>query len=180
MLAPVYQLLFGENELRHWMKTLELVENQVTVFYKTYKTNNRDDMRAIVDQKLAPGKLPDKFWHTQIALLRQNHSFITRVMTLVAAVGTDQVEVSHAMVLDSFDSDRDLLIFKNTYDSAETGQPKKFEIQRCHPNAPQELYFVHIEIRDMDNLPSQEQRGMNKKAEFQKRKQTYRTEPTRK
>ena len=58
MLAPIYQLLFGENELRHWMKTLELVEDQVIVFYKTYKTNNRDNMQAIVDQKLAPGKLP--------------------------------------------------------------------------------------------------------------------------
>ena len=85
---------------------------------------------------------------TQIALFRQHHSFITKVITLVAAVGTDQGEISHAMVLDNFDSDRDLLIFKNTYDSAETGQPKKFEIQRSHPNAPEEFYFVHIEFRD--------------------------------
>ena len=55
MLAPIYQLLFGENELRHWMKTLELVEDQVSIFYKTYRSDNQVDMQAIVDQQLTPG-----------------------------------------------------------------------------------------------------------------------------
>ena len=58
------------------------------------------------------------------------------------------------MVLDTYDKNRDVLVFKNTYDNPEFGQPKKYEIERTHPNAPKELYFVHIEIRDMDNLPS--------------------------
>ena len=39
------------------------------------------------------------------------------------------------------------------YDNQENGQPKKVEIERTHPNAPKELYFVHIEIRDMEKLP---------------------------
>ena len=76
-----------------------------------------------------------------------------------------QQTVSHAMVLDMYDPDQDLLIFKNTYDDESGGQPKQFKIQRTHPNAPEELYFVHIEVRDMDNLPSQEQREEDKEAE---------------
>ena len=56
------------------------------------------------------------------------------------------------MVLDTYDKQRDVLIFKNTYDDPEIGQPKKYEIARTHPNAPKEFYFVHIEVRDMDNL----------------------------
>ena len=62
------------------------------------------------------------------------------------------------MVLDTYDQDRDVLIFKNTYDDPDNGQPIKYEIARTHPNAPKELYFVHIEIGDMENLPSQEER----------------------
>ena len=54
------------------------------------------------------------------------------------------------MVLDTYDQNRDVLIFKNTYD--QNGQSKKFEIARTHPNAPEELYFVHIEIKDMNKL----------------------------
>ena len=57
-----------------------------------------------------------------------------------------------AQLLDTYDKNRDVLIFKNTYDNPESGQPKKYEIARNRPNAPQELYFVHIQIRDMDNL----------------------------
>ena len=85
---------------------------------------------------------------------------------LVAGVlhGHDgQDEVSHAMVLEIFDKENDKLIFKNTYD--QEGQPKKIEVQRTHPNAPEDLYFVHIEIKEMDNLPNQEQRRALKKAE---------------
>ena len=62
------------------------------------------------------------------------------------------------MVLDIYDKDNDMLIFKNTYDDPENGQPKQFEIARTDPNAPEELFFVHIEIKDMDNLPGQEER----------------------
>ena len=57
------------------------------------------------------------------------------------------------MVLYTYDENRDVLIFKNTYDDSEIGQPKKYEIARTHPNAPEEFYFVHIEVRNMDNLP---------------------------
>ena len=71
---------------------------------------------------------------------------------------------SHTMVLDTYDRDNDLLIFKNTYDD-ESGQTKKFTIQRTDSNAPEELFFVHIEIRDMDNLPLELQRKSDKKAE---------------
>ena len=50
------------------------------------------------------------------------------------------------MVLDTYDENRDVLIFKNTYNDPENGLPKKYEIERTHPNAPKELYFVHIEV----------------------------------
>ena len=64
-----------------------------------------------------------------------------------------QDQVSHAMVLDTFDKENDKLIFKNTYD--QEGQPKKVEVGRTDPNAPEELYFVHIEMKN--NLPGQSQ-----------------------
>ena len=81
--------------------------------------------------------------------------------------------ISHAMVLDTYDKDQDLLIFKNTYDDPTGGQPKKFKIKRTHPNAPKELYFVHIKVRDMENLPSEWQRQKDKKQEFEKKIQQY-------
>ena len=62
-----------------------------------------------------------------------------------------QAEVAHAMVLDTYDKVTDMLIFKNTYDDPENGQPKQFEIARTDPNAPEELYFVHIEVKDINN-----------------------------
>ena len=80
-------------------------------------------------------------------------------------------QFSHAMVLDTYDRARDVLIFKNTYDDPQNGQPKKVEILRTDPNVPEELFFVHIEIQDMDNLPSQEEREENKKAEIEMKKQ---------
>ena len=69
------------------------------------------------------------------------------------------------MVLDIYDNQRDVLIFKNTYDDPENGLTKKFEIQRTDPNAPTELYFVHIEVENMANLPSQKERRANKMQE---------------
>ena len=69
------------------------------------------------------------------------------------------------MVLDTYDTERDVLIFKNTYDDANSGLTKKFEIKRTDPNAPAELYFVHIEVKDMAKLPCQAQREADKKRE---------------
>ena len=40
-------------------------------------------------------------------------------------------------------------------------------------NAPEELFFVHIEVRDMKNLPSKLQRYRDKGQEFEKKKQQY-------
>ena len=62
------------------------------------------------------------------------------------------------MVLDTFDKDNDMLIFKNTYDDPVNGQPKQFKIRRTDPNSPEEFYFVHIEVKDTEYLPSQDQR----------------------
>ena len=62
------------------------------------------------------------------------------------------------MVLDTFDRHNDMLVFKITYDDAESGQMKQFKIPRTDKNAPEELYFVHIDVKDMDSLPTQEER----------------------
>ena len=78
------------------------------------------------------------------------------------------------MVLDTYDREQDVLIFKNTYDYPSVGLPKKIEIKRTDPNVQRELYFVHIEIQDMDNLPSQDERMANKLAEFEARKNSGR------
>ena len=76
------------------------------------------------------------------------------------------------MVLDIYDPNQDLLVFKNTFDDEDGGQPKRFILPRTDPNAPEELFFVHIKVRDMENLPSQEQRQADKITEEQeKRKQ---------
>ena len=75
----------------------------------------------------------------------------------------------HAMVLDQYRYHQDLLVFKNTYDDPAGGQPKHFEISRSSPDAPHELYFVHIEVRDMKNLPSQRERAENKKKIFKEK-----------
>ena len=61
------------------------------------------------------------------------------------------------MVLDTFDADNDLFIFKNTYDDPENGQPKQFKIRRTDQNAPKEFYFVHIQVKDINNQPDQEE-----------------------
>ena len=58
MLAPVYQLLFGKHmTFVNPEPSLELTEDQIAISYKTYKSNKADDRQAIVDGKLAPGKL---------------------------------------------------------------------------------------------------------------------------
>ena len=96
--------------------------------------------------------------------------------TLVASVShghQGQSAISHAMVLDTYDSVKDLFIFKNTYNDEASGQPKQFKIKRTDPNAPKELFFVHIEVRDMANLPSEDQRRWDKVAEAEKMEQLY-------
>ena len=57
------------------------------------------------------------------------------------------------MVLDTFDADNDIWIFKNTYD--ENDKPKKVSVSRTDPNEPDEFYFVHIQVKDIKNLPGQ-------------------------
>lgn len=69
------------------------------------------------------------------------------------------------MVLDTYDKDNDVLIFKNTYDDPENGQTKQIKVRRTDPNTPEELYFVHLQIKDMDNLPGQKERAAIKKSE---------------
>ena len=128
--------------------SLELTEDQVEITYKTYKSDDPDDMQAIIDQKLAP-----------VGAVLQGHQ------------GQDQV--AHAMVLDTYDPDRDVLVFKNTYDDPANGQPKKIEIERTDRNAPEELYFVHIEVRDMENLPPLGQGNSDYWAELEKKDQQY-------
>ena len=43
------------------------------------------------------------------------------------------------------------LIFKNTYDDEENGQPKKYSINAKSALAPEIFYFVHIEV-DLDQV----------------------------
>ena len=79
------------------------------------------------------------------------------------------------MVLDTYRPDQELFIFKNTYNDEINGQPKQFKIGRNDENAPEELFFVHIDVRDMDNLPSQDQRKANKEAELQLKKRSFKS-----
>ena len=55
MLAPVYKLFFGQN--KEWIQSLELTEDQISITYKTYKTNKAADLQEIINQKLAPGTI---------------------------------------------------------------------------------------------------------------------------
>ena len=92
------------------------------------------------------------------------------MLFLVASILQGQPGVSHAMVLDKFDEDNDVLIFKNTYNDQENGHPKQFEIRRTDRKAPEELYFVHIDVKDMESLPTQKEREAKKKAEIEEKK----------
>ena len=58
MLRPVYELLFGKNEI--YRPSLELTEDQVAIGYKTYKSDDANDIQAIIDQKLTPGIQTEK------------------------------------------------------------------------------------------------------------------------
>ena len=64
----------------------------------------------------------------------------------------------HAMVLDSVEQrtennlspgceigDRKL-VFKNTYDNEDNGQPKKYTMNANDENAPDTFYYVHIYV----------------------------------
>ena len=53
MLYPVYKLLFDKDYLA-------LTEDQIAISYKTYKSDNENDMQAIIDQKLTPGIMARK------------------------------------------------------------------------------------------------------------------------
>ena len=56
MLYPIYQILLGENVNSYNEPSLELTEDQIAISYKTYKSDDGNDMQAIIDQKLTPGK----------------------------------------------------------------------------------------------------------------------------
>ena len=178
MLYPIYNLLLGRQE--RWNPSLELNEDEISISYKVYKTADEDDMQTIIDDKLTPGLLTRKltlFLHFLISF--RNFAFLVSAVEfkirrskiikfLVASVlhgHQGQVEVAHAMVLDIYDKDNDMLIFKNTYDDPENGQTKQIKVRRTSPNAPEELYFVHIEVKDVDNLPGQKERTAIKKSE---------------
>ena len=57
MMWPIYQLLFGKDGGRYWNRSLELTEDQVTISYKTYNSDNESDMQEIIDNQLAPGEI---------------------------------------------------------------------------------------------------------------------------
>ena len=57
MLWPVHELLFGCNTSFVGNNYLNLEKDQVITYYNTYKSDNLSDMQAIVDQRLAPGKI---------------------------------------------------------------------------------------------------------------------------
>ena len=62
MIFPIYQLLFGKHEEENWKQpSLELVEDQVAISYKTYKSDDENDMQGITDQKLTPGRIAKKW-----------------------------------------------------------------------------------------------------------------------
>ena len=65
MLFPIYQLLFGEHEQRGYEQSLKLTEDQISISYKTYKSNRADDRQVIIDEKLAPGN------YQQLVILRR-------------------------------------------------------------------------------------------------------------
>ena len=62
MIFPIYQLLFGKHEKENWKQpSLELVQGQVAISYKTYKSDDENDMQGIIDQKLTPGRIARKW-----------------------------------------------------------------------------------------------------------------------
>ena len=93
-----------------------------------------------------------------------------------------QAQVPHVMVLDTierlvndkgkFDPDADLLVFKNTYNDFENdpeSEPKKFKIRRISRNAPDELYFVYIGVKNIRRLTNQDERWASRRTEAEVR-----------
>ena len=58
MMYPIYQVLFGVDYPD--VPSLELAEDQIVITYKTYKSDNADDMQAIIDGRLTPGIMTRK------------------------------------------------------------------------------------------------------------------------
>ena len=111
-------------------------------------------MKEISDQKLAPGK--------------HNRLNLNKITFSVASVNFGGQQIEHAMVLDTYDVEREVLIFKNTFD--DNGSTKQFIIKSTDPKAPKEFYFVHIEV---DDIPSLEERRAYKKQELKARMKSY-------
>ena len=61
-----------------------------------------------------------------------------------------------------------MLIFKNTYDDPENGQTKQFEVPRTDPNAPEEFYFVHIEVKNMKKTTWSKKKTHNQESRDQR------------
>ena len=92
MLQPIFKFLFHDSYL-------SLSKNQVFLCYKTYKSNDLNHMRAISDQKPAPGNDFSSSCHSNLFSVAS------------VAFGHPGREVEHAMVLDTYDQNRDVLIF---------------------------------------------------------------------
>ena len=79
MLKPIYELLFEKPDSNSKYR-LGLAKNKIVTSYKTHKSNDPADMQAIIDQKLAPGKISaieytvtavTLFWHLKLVQLPQ-------------------------------------------------------------------------------------------------------------
>ena len=126
--------------------------SNVSVCYKTYYNTYKGiqtglsglSLQDAVDQGLTPGDIIDR---------ETCRPYLYRS---VAAVEMDGI--LHAMVLDTvqqvtmdnqsqdFEEGDYKLIFKNTYDDEENGQPKKFTMKANASSAPDVFYYVHIDV----------------------------------
>ena len=71
MLAPVYQLIFRARSC-----SLLLTEDQITISYKTYNSDNPSDMQEIIENQLAPG---EKFSRLETILFNQPQTYFSRL-----------------------------------------------------------------------------------------------------
>lgn len=55
MIEPIYRLLFGQTGPYENFRFLDLTPDQVTIKYKTYRSNKAKDLKSITDNKLTPG-----------------------------------------------------------------------------------------------------------------------------
>ena len=129
-LYPIWHLI---KERR--LNGIGLADTDVKVFYTTYINDfkrqlrpNEHSIRTAIDEKLTPGTLSDLD-----SILK---GYLVGSVQFVAPDGSRS---PHAMVLDTMRDGK--FIFKNTY-SAE----RKFEIEVGHENAPDEFFFVHIQL----------------------------------